>query len=106
VIKEIERRAQGLNLPEPESSDDGLAGIDRVEAARVAFVILAATAVWFHVWEPFPHFSVIGVVATLVGGFPIFKEAVENALERRMTMELSMTSLSSLPFLLVKPLQL
>jgi heavy metal translocating P-type ATPase len=34
---------------------------------------------------------VIGLAATLIGGYPIFKEAFENILERRMTMELSMT---------------
>ena len=58
---------------------------------RVVFVALAAAAVWFHLWEPFPRVSVIGLVATLIGGYPIFKEAFENVLERRMTMELSMT---------------
>jgi cation transport ATPase len=31
------------------------------------------------------------LIATLIGGYPIFKEAFENILERRMTMELSMT---------------
>jgi heavy metal translocating P-type ATPase len=31
------------------------------------------------------------LVATLVGGYPIIKEAFENIVERRMTMELSMT---------------
>lgn len=39
----------------------------------------------------FPRISVIGVAATLIGGYPIFKEAVENIVERKMTMELSMT---------------
>ena len=58
---------------------------------RVVFVALAAAAVWFHLWEPFHRVSVIGLVATLIGGYPIFKEAFENVLERRMTMELSMT---------------
>ena len=62
-----------------------------IELARVLFVALAATAVWFRVWEPFPRISVIGLAATLIGGYPIFKEAFENILERRMTMELSMT---------------
>ena len=57
----------------------------------MVFVALAAAAVWFHLWEPFQRVSVIGLVATLVGGYPIFKEALENILERRMTMELSMT---------------
>jgi heavy metal translocating P-type ATPase len=52
---------------------------------------LAAVAVWFRLWEPFAHVSVIGVAATLIGGYPIFKEAFENIVERKMTMELSMT---------------
>ena len=33
----------------------------------------------------------IGVVCAVVGGYAIFREAIENILERRMTMELSMT---------------
>jgi heavy metal translocating P-type ATPase len=61
------------------------------ELVRIAFVALAAAAVWFRLWEPFPRISVIGVAATLIGGYPIFKEAVENIVERKMTMELSMT---------------
>ena len=61
------------------------------EGLRIAAVALAAVAVWFRLWEPFRSFSVIGVVGLAVGGWPIFKEAVENALARRMTMELSMT---------------
>jgi heavy metal translocating P-type ATPase len=52
---------------------------------------LAAAAVWFRLWEPFPHVSVIGIVAALIGAYPIFKEAFENIVERKMTMELSMT---------------
>jgi P-type Cu+ transporter len=61
------------------------------EAARIAVVAVAAAAVWFRVWEPFPAVSVIGVAGLLIGGWPILKEAFENILERRMTMELSMT---------------
>jgi heavy metal translocating P-type ATPase len=65
--------------------------IEWLELIRIAFVASAAAAVWFRVWEPFPHVSVIGILATLIGGYPIFKEAVENIVERKMTMELSMT---------------
>ena len=61
------------------------------DLARIAFVTIAAAAVWFKVWEPFPKFSLIGVVAALIAGYPIFKEAFENIVERKMTMELSMT---------------
>jgi heavy metal translocating P-type ATPase len=66
-------------------------GFEVVEVLRVVFVALAAAAVWFHLWEPFHRVSVIGLAATLIGGYPIFKEAFENVVERRMTMELSMT---------------
>jgi heavy metal translocating P-type ATPase len=66
-------------------------GVEWTELVRIAFVILAATAVWFRLWEPFPRVSVIGIVAALIGGYPIFKEALENIVERKMTMELSMT---------------
>jgi Cd2+/Zn2+-exporting ATPase/Cu+-exporting ATPase len=66
-------------------------GMEWAELTRIAVVALAAAAVWFRLWEPFPHISVIGVAAALIGGYPIFKEALENIVERKMTMELSMT---------------
>ncbi len=94
MIEEIERDAKAVVEPPPAAEHDaagGQAEIDRWELARVGFVALAAAAVWFHLWEPFPHVSLIGILATLIGGYPIFKEAFENILERRMTMELSMT---------------
>jgi heavy metal translocating P-type ATPase len=65
--------------------------VERLDIARVCLVAIAAAAVWFQVWEPLARVSVIGVVAMLIGGYPIFKEAVENVRERKMTMELSMT---------------
>lgn len=70
----------------PESQHVDLASI-----ARIAFVALACAAVWFRVWEPFSRLSVIGIVAALVGMYPILREAFEAIQARRMTMELSMT---------------
>ncbi|TAN09267.1 MAG: cadmium-translocating P-type ATPase [Burkholderiaceae bacterium] len=65
--------------------------IDRLELARIAFVALAAIAVWFRLWElPFARVSVIGVAGLAIGGWPVAKEAFEGLRERRMTMELSM----------------
>ena len=81
-------------MNEPEESPEHAEhehGFEWVELVRIAFVALAAAAVWFRVWEPFPRISVIGIAATLIGGYPIFKEAIENIVERKMTMELSMT---------------
>ena len=76
---------------EHEDDHDHSHSFEWPEAARIAFVALAAAAVWFKLWEPFPAVSLIGVAGLLVGGWPILKEAFENVLERRMTMELSMT---------------
>ncbi len=61
------------------------------EMLRIAFVAVAAALVWWHLWEPFAAFSLIGLVGLAVGGWPIFTEALENLLAKRMTMELSMS---------------
>src|ERR1700730_3610549 len=82
--------ASGCELP-AENENEHEHGFAIAEALRVVFVTLAAAAVWVHLWEPFHRVSVIGLAATLIGGYPIFKEAFENVVERRMTMELSMT---------------
>jgi cation transport ATPase len=66
-------------------------GVERADLIRIAFVGLAILAVWQRVWEPFSSVSVIGLAATLIGGYPIFAEALSNLAARRMTMELSMT---------------
>ncbi|MFY9912207.1 MAG: hypothetical protein WAK56_20370, partial [Candidatus Sulfotelmatobacter sp.] len=66
-------------------------GLELQDGIRIALVALAAALVWAKVWEPFAHVSVIGIVGTLIGIYPILKEAAENVMERRMTMELSMT---------------
>ncbi len=65
-------------------------GWEMADVARVVLVAVASIAVWFHWYEPFHPFSLIGVLAVLIGGYPIFREAVENIMEGRMTMELSM----------------
>lgn len=61
------------------------------EMLRIVLVALAAAAVWFQWWEPLPAVSIIGVAGLAVGGWPILKEAFENLVARRMTMELSMS---------------
>jgi heavy metal translocating P-type ATPase len=61
------------------------------EMLRIALVAVAAASVWWRVWEPLPAISLIGVAGLLIGGWPIFKEALENLLAKRMTMELSMS---------------
>src|SRR6204780_3675217 len=86
------RKSPELNEHDPGSEcEEHAHRVEWAELVRIGFVALAAVAVWFRVWEPFPHISVVGIAATLIGGYPIFKEAFENIIERKMTMELSMT---------------
>jgi Cu+-exporting ATPase len=85
------------NSQEPAEAESAIVedsaeySIDKREALRIGFVALCAIAVWFRVWEPFPRISLIGLAGVLIGGWPIFKEAIENIAARRMTMELSMS---------------
>jgi heavy metal translocating P-type ATPase len=91
---ELGQKPDSPDLKEPDlgaEHEEHGHGVEWAELVRIAFVALAAAAVWFRLWEPFPHISVIGMVAALIGGYPIFKEAFENIVERKMTMELSMT---------------
>lgn len=61
------------------------------ELLRIVLVGVSSAVVWLRLWEPFAAVSVIGVVGLAIGGWPIFKEAAENLIARRMTMELSMS---------------
>jgi Cd2+/Zn2+-exporting ATPase/Cu+-exporting ATPase len=69
--------------------------LEWADAARIALVAVAAVLAWFGIWEWAPFagwkFNPVAWAAMLVGGYPIFREAVSNLLARRMTMELSMT---------------
>ena len=56
-----------------EHDHDNERNFELIEVLRVVFVALAAAAVRFHLWEPFHRVSVIVLVATLIGGYPIFK---------------------------------
>src|SRR6266700_5915694 len=71
--------------------DDHQHAFEWPEMVRIALVGLAAATVWFRLWEPVSSFSIVGAVGLLVGGWPIFREAFENLIAKRMTMELSMS---------------
>jgi Cd2+/Zn2+-exporting ATPase/Cu+-exporting ATPase len=65
--------------------------LERADLLRIGLVALACVASWLRLWHHVATFDVIALLATLVGGYPIFKEAVASLVARRMTMELSMT---------------
>jgi Cd2+/Zn2+-exporting ATPase/Cu+-exporting ATPase len=62
-----------------------------IEWARVGFVAVILVLVWLQVVPRVSGIDILALVGVLVGGYPIFKEAITDLLERRMTMELSMT---------------
>jgi heavy metal translocating P-type ATPase len=54
----------------------------------MALIVIASLTGW---WRAFMDRDWLAFAGTIIGGFPIYKEAWENLLKRRMTMELSMT---------------
>lgn len=74
-----------------DDHDDHEHAFDWQEATRIALVAVAAAAVWFRLWEPLATISLVGVAGLLIGGWPIYREAFENLIAKRMTMELSMS---------------
>jgi Cd2+/Zn2+-exporting ATPase/Cu+-exporting ATPase len=61
------------------------------EYVRLGLMGLIVTASLTGWWRPFMNRDWLAFAGTVIGGFPIYKEAWENLLRRRMTMELSMT---------------
>jgi Cd2+/Zn2+-exporting ATPase/Cu+-exporting ATPase len=62
--------------------------VEYIRLGVLALVILASLIGW---WKPLMSRDWLAFAATLIGGCPIFAEALENLRKRRMTMELSMT---------------
>ena len=80
--------------PAPDHADDHdsvheHAPFEPIAILRIVVAALAIAALWFE--PPWPWNMAIGIGALLFAGWPILTEAIENVLERRMTMELSMT---------------
>ena len=84
-----ERDAHEQHDPEHDHSHKHSAGA--VEYVRLG--VLAVVIIWSLTgsWKHFMSRDWLALVATVVGGWPIFEEAWENIRKRRMTMELSMT---------------
>ncbi len=59
------------------------------ELIRLVALAIALLLSWLKVWQ-FAGFDFIAILATIIGGYPMFKEAWEDIKERKMSMELSM----------------
>jgi len=74
-----------------EESREADHAVPPTDLVRIGLVALAVVVSWLYPWRPFAGVDVIALVTTLAGGYPIFREATGALLQRRMTMELSMT---------------
>jgi heavy metal translocating P-type ATPase len=59
-----------------------------VRLGLMGIIVVASLTGW---WRNFMDRDWLAFAGTVIGGFPIYKEAWKNLLKRRMTMELSMT---------------
>src|SRR6516225_6230948 len=59
-----------------------------VRLVLMGIIVIASLTGW---WRSFMNRDWLAFAGTVIGGFPIYQEAWENLLKRRMTMELSMT---------------
>ncbi len=93
----LERKAAGGYITDDHNDRDdahdqgrehSVTAGEYVRLALMGLVIVASLTGW---WRHWMLRDWLAFTATLVGGFPIFKEAWENLRKRRMTMELSMT---------------
>ena len=76
----------GASIDEVEDHDVGLMDLVRIGAVAVAALV---TIVFSN--APQPVLLAFGAIVLTIGAWPVLREAIENLLERRMTMELSMT---------------
>src|SRR5258705_10919506 len=64
--------------------------LEWTDSATIVFGARCCAAVWVRTWEPFGPVSLIGLVAALIGTYPILQEAFAAVVLSPMTMELSM----------------
>jgi P-type Cu+ transporter len=76
------------DLEHESQHQHGGGAAEYVRLALMALVVVASLTGW---WRNWMSRDWLAFAATLIGGFPIFKEAWDNLRKRRMTMELSMT---------------
>lgn len=80
-----------VNCGSEEDEDDHIQSINPWDLLRIALVAVAVGLSFGKVWTYFAPVDVIAIVAVIIGGWPIYKEALTDGLfEIKMTMELSM----------------
>jgi heavy metal translocating P-type ATPase len=68
--------------------DHAAGAVEYLRLGVMALIVIASFTGW---WRAFMDRDWLAFAGTIIGGLPIYKEAWENLLKKRMTMELSMT---------------
>ena len=71
-------------------STEGL-GISRVGIVRLVLLASAILFSWLGLWKGYLSFDIVAILATIIGGLPVYKETIEAVRQRTINMEASMT---------------
>jgi P-type E1-E2 ATPase len=91
VASRLHEPSAAVREPSHDGEQEHELNVERGDLVRIGLVAAATAISWLFPWRPFFGVDAIAFVATIVGGYPIFREAFDALRERRMTMELSMT---------------
>ncbi|HKE29025.1 MAG TPA: cation-translocating P-type ATPase [Bryobacteraceae bacterium] len=89
--------AENVSMPQPALPGESAVQpephghVNRTDVVIFALVGVAAAVSWLGFLPRVAGIDLLAVAAVLGGGWPVFREALQNLLARRMTMELSMT---------------
>jgi len=75
-------------IAESASGVDG--GNTRTDIVRLAIIALAAVFSWSGIWGQFVPVDVVAIAATLLGGYPVYKETLRALRHGQINMEVSM----------------
>lgn len=86
-------RPPGICEAPAEESEKGMSFFSSgrsKELLRLSLMGLAALASWIGIWRQFLPVDLIAIIATLVGGYPIYKETFHSLAHKQINMEVSM----------------
>jgi len=72
-------------------SIEQLPGIGKIGILRLVLLAGAILFSWLGLWKGYIPFDVVAVLATLIGGIPVFRETIESIRNRTLNMEASMS---------------
>ena len=68
-----------------------LSGFNPLNVVRLSALAVAILFSWLGFWRGYMGFDIIAILATIIGGLPIFRETIEAVRQRSINMEASMT---------------